>query len=148
MNRISSSTFINIIRQRSEVERIRLLRPLHELFLRGQLCSDSARKEALTERFATKRRIAACAEDGKVAIVESGRDCDGVEYSGKVSIIPSTLEAYCAACDQIAEGADGPFWLDVERPSIARTLRYESRDLVAEAFENGHPHVLIPGNHY
>lgn len=148
MNRISSSTLTNIIRQRSEVERIRLLRPLHELFLRGQLCSDSARKEELTERLATKRRIAACAEDGKVAIVESGRDCDGVEYSGKVSIIPANLGAFCAAHDEIANYADGPFRLGVERPSIARTLRYESRDLVAEAFENGHPHVLIPGNHY
>lgn len=38
--------------------------------------------------------IAACAENGKVAVVESGRDCDGVQYSGHVRIIDATMAAY------------------------------------------------------
>lgn len=148
MTSIRLSHFIPHIRKGTEEERIRILRVLHQFYIDGRLCADPDRKEELTDRIATKRRIAACAEGGKVAIVESGRDCDGVQYSGKVSIIPATYEAFCAAWDDIADWADGPFHLSVERPSIARRMRYESRDLVAEAFENGHPHVLIPGNHY
>lgn len=86
------------------------------------------------------RAIRDCQIDGKIAVVESGRDCDGCEYSGKVSIVDATPEAYIAHEGHVGEWADGPFYLQIERPDtkVERT----SRDLVLEAFEDGHPHVV------
>lgn len=86
--------------------------------------------------------IADLAEDGMVAAIESGRDCDGVQYSGRVRIIEATLEAFDKLHDDTAEWADGPFHFDLMRVSEAQAVRYESRDLVMEAHENGHPHVI------
>ena len=82
------------------------------------------------------------AEGGKIAAIESGRDCDCVEYSGKVHIIDATVAAYNALHDDLSDWADGPFRLCLERPSVAQRVKYESRDLVMEAHEDGHPHVI------
>ena len=86
--------------------------------------------------------IAELAEDGMVAAVESGRDCDGVEYSGKVCVIEATLAAFDKLHDDTAEWADGPFRFDLMRVSEAKKVEYESRDLVMEAHEDGHRHVI------
>jgi hypothetical protein len=80
--------------------------------------------------------------NGEVAIIESGRDCDGVQYAGKRRVIPATLLAYYELRDNIANWADGPFHLRIERPDVI--IEYESRDLVMEAHENGHPHAIYP----
>lgn len=86
--------------------------------------------------------LADMAEDGKVAYVESGRDCDGVEYSGCVHIMDATLEAYEALDTLIGEWADGPYQLALMRVSKTRSVTYESRDLVMEAHEDGHRHSI------
>lgn len=93
-------------------------------------------------RMSLGKRIAACAERGKVLVIESGRDCDGVEYSGKLHTIDATLAAFDWLDAQLGDWADGPYNLAVARPSEARHFRYTSRDLVLEAVENGHPHVI------
>jgi hypothetical protein len=82
------------------------------------------------------------AEDGKIAVMESGRDCDCVEYSGSAHLIDATVAAYDELYERTAKWADGPFYFTLERPSVARGVEYESRDLVLEAFEDGHPHVV------
>lgn len=87
-------------------------------------------------------KIDLLAEDGKVAYIESGRDCDGVQYSGQVHITDATVEAYEALHDRIAEWADGPFHLELCSVSVAKGVQYESRDLVMEAHEEGHPGVI------
>jgi hypothetical protein len=81
-------------------------------------------------------------ENGKVAVVESGRDCDCVQYSGHVHIIEATTAAYEELYDHTAEWADGPFFFELMRCSVAGGIQAESRDLAMEAYEDGHAHVV------
>jgi len=98
--------------------------------------------EARQARAGLIARIASCAEGGVIAVVESGRDCDGCAYTGHVSTIPATVAAFDAHYDHVAQWADGPFWFAVEKPSEARGIKATSRDLALEAFEDGHSHCL------
>lgn len=79
--------------------------------------------------------------NGKIAVVESGRDCDGVEYDGHRRVIDATVDAFYALEDEIGEYADGPFHLQIVpfNMEVERT----SRDLVMEAHENGHRHSIV-----
>ncbi len=86
------------------------------------------------------RLIAQHAVNGRVAVVESGMDCDGVQYDGRVHEIDATVADFDALHDQIARWADGPFSLRVA--SLLDHIEYRSRDRAAEAFENGHAHYL------
>lgn len=72
-------------------------------------------------------RIKEYAEDGKVAYIESGRDCDCVEYDGRVHIVDATLDAYKALDEEIDEYADGPYHLDLCRVSKTLGVKYEPR---------------------
>lgn len=96
----------------------------------------------LAQRARLAARIARFAEGGQVAIVAGGRDCDGVVYEGHVSLIPASVVAYERHVDRALEWADGPMHFDIELPSVAEHVEPYSRDLGAEAHENGHPHVL------
>lgn len=100
----------------------------------------------MTRNQKIEKAIAELAEHGRIAVVESGRDCDGVQYSGQVRIIRARLRDFLELEDGIAKWADGPFTLRLERPSIARRIEAQSRDLALEAFESGRPHLLIGGN--
>ena len=86
------------------------------------------------------RRIAECAIDGKVAVWEAGRDCDCVQYSGFRCLIDANVKAFDDLYAHTAEWADGPFALWVESPSVKP--EHHSRDLMLEAFENGHAHAI------
>lgn len=101
----------------------------------GPACIDR-----LAAKASTKARLEACAEQGMVAVIESGRDCDGVQYWGRRHLIPATVMHYYRLWNHTEQWADGPFWFDFERPSAE--VEYGSRDLTLEAFEDGHPHVL------
>jgi hypothetical protein len=46
--------------------------------------------------------------------------------------------------DHVTKWADGPVYFDVMKPRDAKRVRYQSRDLVLEAFEDGHPHCIHP----
>jgi hypothetical protein len=96
--------------------------------------------KSINERAALHALITKHARDGKVRVEESGRDCDSVEYSGKVREIDATVLAYYALDKRIGQWADGPFRLAVI-PWDAE-VQYESRDLALEAYENGHPHHI------
>ena len=76
-------------------------------------------------------------EDGMVALVSSGMDCDGIEWFNDVTIVPE-LEADKREHDAYA-WADGPINIVRMAPSEAMKLEYTSRDRVAAAHENGHP---------
>ena len=86
--------------------------------------------------------IALCEEDGKVAVVWSGRDCDGAKYEHSVAIVDADKKKVEAYIEHTYEWADGPCAYYIERPSVARGLKYSSRDLALEAFEEGHSHVI------
>jgi hypothetical protein len=84
-------------------------------------------------------RFVPFAEHGKIAVVEEGRDCDGVQYSGHVRIIDATLAAFNELEDRLNKWADGPFHLSLMLPSEAAKVEAQSRDRTLEAFEDGHP---------
>ena len=86
--------------------------------------------------------IAKCAENGKVAIVFGGVDCDGVNFDNCVAFIKADIESYDLWISESQRAADGPMWCRLEKPSIAKNLRPLERDLMMEAFENGHPQTL------
>ena len=108
------------------------------------------------ERNRLIKRIYACAEKRSlrpygeseaveaeyVAIVFSGRDCDGVAYNGDVHYVRAELLAVEGRIDWYGAQADAPWHHYIARPSDAMTLAYESRDLTLEAFEDGHSHVI------
>lgn len=99
--------------------------------------------EATDRRIARQsllRRIANLAVDGKVAVWESGRDCDCASYSGYRCLIDANVKAFDELYQHTAEWADGPFHLWVESPE--REPEHHSRDLALEAFEDGHSHVV------
>lgn len=88
------------------------------------------------------RHIREYAEGGQVAVVWSGRDCDGVRYTGYVRLVEATVQAVAEHIAHTYEWADGPCACYIERPSVGRFIESHSRDLVMEAFEDGHPHVI------
>lgn len=80
-----------------------------------------------------------------LAVVYSGRDCDGVQYSGSVTIVNCTGGAQAAIEKEIEHSysyADGPMYHTIMRPSEAEGIKYTSRDLTMEAFEDGHSHSI------
>jgi len=82
------------------------------------------------------------AHEGKVYFVESGRDCDGVQYDGYVRSCEPTLASYNEMVDELNNWADGPFFLDLVSHEVAQDVCYSSCDLSMEAFEDGHSHIL------
>jgi hypothetical protein len=100
----------------------------------------------MTRNQEIEKAIAELAEHGRVAVVESRRDCDGVQVSGYVRIIRARLKDFLELENKIARCAEGPFCLQLERPSIARRIEPALRDLTMEAFENGRQHHLIGGS--
>lgn len=98
--------------------------------------------DPLAKRPAIITLLRLSAEDGQVAIVSGGRNCDGCESNGDVELIPAIYPAYLRAINRLLRDAEGPTWWQIEKPSVATTIRRECRDLVAEAHENGRPYTL------
>ena len=98
-----------------------------------------AELEAWRDELKAKRdkRQADLVEGGMVALVISGMDCDGVEWSNDVTIVPE-LVADMREANEYA-WADGPIDIVRMAPSEAMKLEYHSRDRVAAAHEDGHP---------
>jgi hypothetical protein len=117
-----------------------------KLWIRNLVEKAEHRLDTATRRRKSRQaflaRIKECAEDGQVATVWSGRDCDCVQYECEVRCCEATPQAVEALADRVYEWADGPCGFYIERPSVASQLRYSSRDLAMEAYEDGHPHVI------
>jgi hypothetical protein len=79
----------------------------------------------------------------QVAVVWSGRDCDGVRYRNDVWMVEATPAAVDEHIRHTYEWADGPCSYRIVSPTEAEALTYSSRDLALEAFEDGHAHLLI-----
>jgi hypothetical protein len=86
--------------------------------------------------------VVLCAEEGFVAVVWGGRDCDGVQYEGRSCAVPANTADVTQHIADAYAWADGPCHFAILSPSAASDLEYYSCDLVMEAHENGHPHVL------
>ena len=67
------------------------------------------------------------------------RDCDHVCGENRY-FIPATVKAYDEFVDRQLDWAEGPMTFSVCRPSLP--FRAWSRDMVLEAYEDGHPHAV------
>lgn len=99
----------------------------------------SAPFDPLAARAKLAEHIHACTENGKVAIVSDGMDCDCVRscHSSLRVAAPFAIER---EVNEIHESAEGPVSVCIVKPSEAP--ENWSRDLALEAFEDGHPHVV------
>ena len=80
-----------------------------------------------------------------VYLVESGMDCDCVQYSGVVHVLDNPhWRLYEKLVEEINDNAEGPFDLALIPYDKVHEVEYHTRDLAAEAFENGHQHVVYP----
>ena len=92
------------------------------------------------QRVVLQRVIADCLEDGQICRVESGMDCDCVQFTHSSLIDNPTPVALLASEEDSTYWADGPLGIGYCRPSERPESR--SRDLALEAFEDGHPHIV------
>ena len=102
----------------------------------------SEAQDARIRRMTMIRQVKEFAERGKIAMVNSGMDCDCSRWENAHSIIPATVEAVDKWVDDFYANAEGPQSYHLERPSVAKQLQHSSRDLALEAFEDGHPYSI------
>ena len=98
--------------------------------------------DSLALRIERKKQLADLQEDGMVAIVYGGIDCDGSRWDNCVSLVPATITAVEQWAERYHAQAEGPQWQRLERPSVVADLVEDNRDLALEAFEDGHAHLL------
>ena len=110
-----------------------------------RLCRKAYRNrvDPLAQRAKLKARLAELQEEGKIALVHGGIDCDGGRWDNRVAMVSATVIAVERWSDRYKAQAEGPQWQTLEKPSLAKDLTEDSRDLGLEAFEDGHAHVLF-----
>jgi len=96
--------------------------------------------DRLAERAALAAELSDCTVNGVTGIVESGRDCDCVQYTHSATRTGLTLIAFERERDSIYSWADGPCYVSLCRPD--ELPGNHSRDLALEAFEDGHAHIV------
>lgn len=75
------------------------------------------RTDRLAERATAADAVRRHAENGLVAIVHGGIDCDGARFDGRVRIVRAVPSIVEREVDEIYEHAEGPTWAYVMRPS-------------------------------
>lgn len=76
--------------------------------------------------------------NGKVGIAWSTTDCDMCQSTG-VSVIPATITHFRSKLNKLLDAAEGPVDWSITYPKEQKPT---FRDLIAEAHENGHPHIV------
>ena len=83
--------------------------------------------------------------NGMIPVWEYGRDCDMVSYGNAYILKAPTFRDWQKHVDETYYWAEGPVGISI-LPSWDEYLKARgqsySRDLIAEAHENGHPHVV------
>ena len=74
-------------------------------------------------------------------VQEWGRDCDMCE-SSSIRRIPASVLAFERRERRVAEDAEGSWSFYPISPDFAADFTPRRRDLIAEAHEDGHPHVV------
>lgn len=106
------------------------------------LIGNRSRHDPLAEKVEFVRSVYDHQEDGKVALVTSGMDCDCSSWTGRVFLLPAVPVKVNQSIEKMYESAEGPITWHLTRPSMAQHIRETNRDLALEAFEDGHPHVV------
>lgn len=123
---------------------VEILRTMNLMHNQCQVYWENHRR--LEKRLALHRALRDSSIGGKVIVIESGMDCDGVQYTGRHHTIDASIKAFDALYERIAEYADGPFHLWPVSPERAAEIHYVSRDRTLEAFEDGHAHCIHTGS--
>lgn len=98
------------------------------------------RYDQLAERAALAAELSDCTVDGVTGVVESGRDCDCVDFVHSSRHQFSGAFAFEKYRQDAQYWADGPLYVGLCRPD--ELPGNHSRDLALEAFEDGHAHVV------
>jgi hypothetical protein len=96
----------------------------------------------LNMHFATVEMIRQFEHEGRLYLEESGIDCDCVQYAGTIHEIEASPYALRKLEEEISRWADGTFSLQPLRFEDVEDIRCVTRDLAAEAFEDGHQHAV------
>lgn len=86
-----------------------------------------------------RREIDKYAVDGKVGISWQHIDCDMCRTTG-VAVIPANVVHFKTWLTKFYDNAEGPTDWSITKP---REQAPTFRDLIAEAHENGHPHLVM-----
>lgn len=90
--------------------------------------------------------ITAPSRDGRVGYIVAGRDCDQTQYRYEgVMDLPAGAFLHMKAVEHHEAYLDGPESTCYVDPEGFEPQRYRSRDLALEAFEDGHPGYVVPG---
>ena len=98
--------------------------------------------DKLLEKVAYKNNIDKHAENGKVAVVSGGMDCDHSRWDDHVDILDANIVSVNQWEERFWDGAEGQQWWSIETMAYANSLSPSSEDLAMRAFEDGHPHVI------
>tara|TARA_R110002020_G_scaffold215838_1_gene423126 strand:- start:98 stop:481 length:384 start_codon:yes stop_codon:yes gene_type:complete len=107
-----------------------------------KLKSRDSRTDKLENKRLLKDKIDKLSVNGKVAIVYGGVDCDYSRWDNRVAFVNANVTSVNGWGNDYMEYAEGSQWYDIEPMDYALSLKETSRDLIMEAFENGHPHVI------
>lgn len=126
----------HIDRDASREQFNKIYRIMRKVGERGSIADESL----LAERQEIQQTIAKYAVDDEICVVQSGRDCDCVEYVHS-SIVkrPTVMKLWGDRQDTYA-WADGPCYVGFCSPEDRPNS--QSRDLAMEAYEDGHPHYV------
>jgi len=100
--------------------------------------------DKLQSKVKLKKKIDDLNWRGKVAIVYGGVDCDHSRWDNRVALIDANVTSVNKWGNDYMECAEGSQWWSIESMDYALSLKRSSRDLVMEAFEDGHPHAIYP----
>jgi len=104
--------------------------------------SGQNRSDQLAHKLQLIETIKKFTENGKILLIEGGCDCDGSQYEGKTRVLNATFVEVNAFIQDAENWADGSIYFDFDFPSNDENYIRSSRDLVLEAFENGHQHII------
>ena len=94
----------------------------------------------INERVAVKAMLDGADTGGMVCLVSSGMDCDHATWLYGDIVPTPTVTAFMRQHAAYMAGAEGPQGMYAVPPT--ECPESESRDLILEAFEDGHPHVV------
>lgn len=98
----------------------------------------------INHRAALATHFAAVADRGRVGYIVEGMDCDGTQYRREGTMpVPVSLVGFVREQDEAESWLDGPQSTSYVHPAQARPGYSASRDRALEAFEDGHPHLLV-----
>jgi hypothetical protein len=102
----------------------------------------SAVHEAINTRAHVYNLMRRYMRDGEIGIMVNGMDCDCVQFSYGSVIRVNSITELTDRIEKMYEYSDGPLNISYCTPEQANKVKYTSRDLAAEAFEDGHSHVV------